>query len=175
MPNIVYVAMSLDGFIAKKDGSVDWLDEIPNPLGIDYGFSEFMERTDALVMGRNTYEKVLSFKVWPYKKKVFVLSNSLKEVDISLKDKASIVKGDLKKIISTLNNEGYNSLYIDGGVTVQSFLEQDLIDEIIITNIPVILGSGIPLFSDKGKMLKIKHCSSCVFENGLVQSRYIKV
>jgi len=79
MPIIVYIATSLDGHIAKKDGSIDWLMEVPNPDNSDYGFSEFIERIDGIIMGRNTFETVVGFDQWPYSKPVFVLSNNLKK------------------------------------------------------------------------------------------------
>lgn len=173
MVNKVFIAASLDGFIADKDGGIDWLHENPSPSGSDGGFSEFMKTVDALVMGRTTYEMVLSFDCeWPYSKKVFVLSNTLKEVDPSLKGKAQIVNGGLDEIVKSLNNQGYTNLYIDGGKTIQSFLSAGLIDELIITQIPIILGGGIPLFGDLPQRLKLEHCETKTFDNGMVQSHY---
>jgi dihydrofolate reductase len=173
MANIVYIATSLDGYIAKKDGDINWLHEIDNPNGDDFGYSEFVKTIDALVMGRNTYEKVLSFGGdWPYPKKVFVLSNSLKEVDPSLSDKAEIISGDLKEVVSSLANKGFNNLYIDGGATIQNFLKEDLIDEIHITRVPIILGDGIPLFKSQNFDIKLQHLRTKSFDNGLVQSKY---
>ena len=176
MANIVYIATSIDGYIAKKDGDIDWLHELPNPDESDFGFAQFMERVDALVMGRKSYEKVLSFDCeWPYSKKVFVLSNTLKEVDSSVSDKAEVISGDLKDIVSRLNERGYENLYIDGGKTIQSFLCKDMIDEINLSRIPVILGDGIPLFVSQDSMINFEHLKTTSFENGLVQSRYKKV
>ena len=173
--NIVYIATSLDGYIATKDGGIDWLHEAPNPTGEDFGFSKFMDGIDALIMGRKTYETVLSFDTeWPYKKKVFVLSRSLKDVDIALKGKAEIINGEIKEIISRLNEKGYKNLYIDGGETVQSFLEESLIDELIITKIPIILGSGIPLFTEFKASQKFEHIETSEF-SGMVKSHYKKI
>ena len=173
MTNIVYIATSTDGFIATKDGNIDWLMEVPNPDNSDYGFAEFMDSIDALVMGRKTYEKVLSFDCdWPYSKKVFVLSNSLKSVESSVDGKVEIIKGKLKEVIAKLNNAGYKKLYIDGGATIQSFLREDLIDEMIITNVPVILGEGIPLFENNIHELNFKLDSSETFGNGMVKNHY---
>lgn len=175
MANIVYIATSVDGYIATEDGSVDWLHEIPNHTGSDYGFSKFMERVDALVMGRNTYETVLSFGGdWPYAKKVFVLSNNLKEIDASLAGKVELISGDLKNVVKSLNEKGFENLYIDGGKTVQSFLKEDLIDELIISRIPIILGAGIPLFEKSGNTLRLKHRSTEVLGEELVQSHYVR-
>lgn len=176
MSNIVYIATSLDGYIATKEGGLDWLHAIPNPTASDFGFADFMQGIDALVMGRNTYEMVLSFGGdWPYSKKVFVLSNSLKNVDYSVKDKAEVINGELSDIVKKLNNMGFNNLYIDGGQTIQGFLKEDLIDELIITKVPIILGDGIPLFNIQEQPLKLEHCSTEVLDAGLVKSHYKKL
>lgn len=176
MTNIVYIATSLDGFIATKDGGIDWLMEVPNPDNSDYGFAEFMDSIDALVMGRKTYEKVLSFDCeWPYSKKVFILSNSLKNVDASLEGKAEIISGSLEDVLNRLNSDGYKNLYIDGGTTIQSFLKENLIDEMIITNVPVALGEGIPLFKDNEHESIFKLDSSKNYENGMVKNHYRRV
>jgi dihydrofolate reductase len=173
MSNIVYVATSLDGYIAGPNGELDWLNEIPNPNKSDFGFKEFMDSIDAIVMGRKTYEKVLAFDgEWPYSKKVFVLSNSLTEVDLSLKDKAEIIKYSPREITIALRERGYYNLYIDGGTTIQGFLADDLIDELIITRIPIILGGGIPLFGKLNERLNFKHFSTQVLEDFLVKSHY---
>lgn len=175
MANIVYIATSLDGFIADKDGGLDWLNDLPNPTGSDYGFSDFMGRVDAILMGRKTYEKVLSFDCdWPYSKKVFVLSNNLSEVDNSLKGKVEIIKGELKTLVRKLNDDGFKNLYIDGGITIQNFLKEGLIDELIITRVPIILGGGISLFASLENSLTLEHVNTEIFDNGLVKSRYLK-
>lgn len=145
MSNIVYIATSLDGYIAGPNNEMDWLHQVPNPDGSDFGFANFMANVDALVMGRNTFEMVLSFGVeWPYNKPVFVLSNTLKSVPEGYQDKVFLVQGALPTVVEQLHQQGYQRLYIDGGKTVQSFLAEDLIDEMIITTIPVLLGAGIP-------------------------------
>jgi dihydrofolate reductase len=172
MANIVYIACSLDGFIARKDGSIDWLMDIPNPENSDYGFSDFMERIDGIMMGRNTFETVLSFGQWPYTKAVYVLSSTLKEVPTHLRHKAEVVHGDLQDIISSLKSKGIGHLYIDGGRTIQSFLKQDLIDELIITRIPIILGSGIPLFADLDREIKFELTQTEILNKELVKSTY---
>lgn len=139
MTNYVYIATSLDGFIATPDGGLDWLFDIPNPDQSDYGYSEFMGGIDAIVMGRNTFEKVLTFSDWPYNKPVFVLSNSLTAVPEPIVAQAEIVKGDIKSLVNQLHQRGYQNLYVDGGKTIQSFLKADLIDEMIITRVPILL------------------------------------
>jgi len=175
MSNYVYIATSLDGFIATSDGGVDWLMETPNPDKSDYGFADFMDSVDALVMGRNTFDKVITFGEWPYTKPVFVLSNSLTEIPENLKGKAEIVKGDIKGVVKNLNQQGYKNLYIDGGKVIQSFLKEDLIDELIITRIPILLGKGITLFGEVDQSLKFKHTKTEVLNNSLVKSCYSRV
>ncbi len=173
--NSVFVGCSLDGYIAYKSDGLEWLDKIPNPEKEDSGYYAFMDRIDALVMGRRTFEIVLGFGDWPYKKSVFVLSNSLKEVPDQLIGKVEIVNGDLNLILQNLHARGLYRLYIDGGQTVQAFLKEDLIDEMIITRIPVVLGDGLPLFGMLNNMLWFEHKSTEVYLGGqLVQSHYIR-
>lgn len=175
MANIVFIATSLDGYIADKDGGLDWLYSIPNPDNIDMGFVPLLERVDALVMGRNTLEAVLSFDVdWPYSKPVFVLSNTLKEVPSGSQDKVFLISGDLADIVKDLNEQGYQDLYIDGGVTIQNFLKQDLIDELAITTIPVVLGGGAKLFGELDGLQKYNLVESKVYLDAIVQSRYLR-
>jgi dihydrofolate reductase len=172
LTNYVYIATSLDGFIATLDGGLGWLDEIPNSEQGDYGYAEFMGGIDAIIMGRNTFETVLTFGFWPYDVPVFVLSNSLHTIPGELADKAKIVTGDLRKLVGQLSELGYQNLYIDGGKTIQGFLADDLIDEMIITRVPVLLGDGIPLFGKLAQQQKFNHLVTETFNNGLVQSRY---
>ena len=174
MPNIVYIAASIDGYIAKKDGNIDWLMEVPNPNNSDYGFFEFMKRVDGVLMGKHTFETAAGFDQWIYNKPVFVLSNTLKEVPPPFAAKAEIVSGDLKEVLKGLSSRGFNTLYIDGGKTIQSFMADDLIDELIITRIPIVLGSGIPLFDNNGLEQKFEHVSTQVYDNILVKSHYVR-
>ncbi|MBT9317770.1 dihydrofolate reductase family protein [Leptothoe spongobia] len=176
MANYVYIATSLDGFIATADGGVDWLDEIPNPEQSDFGYAEFIGRVDAIVMGRNSFEKVLTFGSWPYEKLVFVLSNSLKHVPENLVDKVEIIGGDnLKTLVNHLDERGYHNLYIDGGRTIQSFLAEDMIDELIITRVPILLGDGISLFGRLTEKLPFRHQKTEILNNTLVKSSYIRL
>ncbi|MEZ8966273.1 dihydrofolate reductase family protein [Vibrio breoganii] len=175
MPNIVYIATSLDGFIADKNNNIDWLYDVPNPEGSDFGFTAFMDRVDALIMGRNTLDIVLSFGVdWPYSKPVFVLSNTLTKVPEGLDGKVVLVSGELPDIVQSLNQKGFEKLYIDGGKTIQSFLRHDLIDELIITTIPILLGRGIPLFSELSAPLKFKHLSCERLADHMVKNTFIR-
>ena len=176
MTNIVYIATSLDGYIADKDNNLDWLNEIPNPDNIDCGFSNFMERIDAIIMGRKTFETVIGFDCeWPYKKPVFVLSNSLNTLPEKSIGKAELIDGTLPEILNSLHQKGHTELYIDGGTTIQKFLQQDLIDEIVITTIPILLGGGVSLFGNLTNPIRFKHLKTAVYLNSLVQSHYIKM
>lgn len=174
MANYVYIATSLDGFIATEDDGLAWLEQFPNPDNEDYGFNEFIDQIDALLMGRRTYEKVLTFDEWPYTKPVFVLSHHLLSIPESLKNKVFIANGQLPHLIESLNEKGYQNLYIDGGATITGFLNEDLIDQLIITRLPLLLGRGIPLFGHLHKSLKFEHHQTRLYPNGLVQSHYIR-
>lgn len=172
MANYVYIAVSLDGYIADRDGGVQWLEEIPNPEGNDFGFGKFMEGVDGILMGRKTFEKVLSFGVWPYTKRVFVLSTTLKKIPEALKEKAEIIEGEPETILTDLKERGYEDLYIDGGRTIQGFLKEGLIQEMIITTIPVILGGGIPLFGSLDEKVSLELVGSEVLVDALVKTHY---
>jgi dihydrofolate reductase len=174
--NKVFIATSLDGFIADKDGGIEWLDTFTEINEVDTGYEAFNSRIDALVMGRSSFETVLSFDIdWPYEKPVFVLSNSLTELPNELGASVQIVRGSLEKILRQIHDQGYYNLYIDGGKTIQSFLKEELIDEMVITIIPILLGSGIPLFGELSKQLKFKCIETTLFFDKVVQNRFVRV
>jgi len=174
--NSVFIATSLDGYIADKNGGLEWLHSTPNPDNIDLGYSEFILQIDALVMGRTTFETVCGFDMdWPYQKPVFVLSNTLTEIPEKFKDNADLVKGTLTEILAQINQKGYYRLYIDGGATIQNFLKEDLIDDIIITIIPVLLGGGSPLFSELPEELDFECTESKVYLNKIVQNHFRRI
>jgi dihydrofolate reductase len=132
-----------------------------------------MDRIDAIVMGRKTFEKVCGFGCgWPYSKPVFVLSNSLSSLPQEYEGKAELISGMLSDILKALHRKGYERLYIDGGVTIQSFLEEDLIDEMIITVLPILLGGGSPLFGALSKPLDFDLMNSEVMLNAMVKNHY---
>ncbi len=173
--NIVFIARSLDGYISGKNGELDWLESIPNPDNIDMGFGRLMEEIDAVVMGRTTFETVVGFGgQWPYSKHVFVLSHSLNEIPSNLKSKVSLLAGSVETILESIHEKGYYVLYIDGGSTIQSFLKEDLIDELRITTIPILLGGGFPLFGKLQKPQTFEHISSNLYLNQIVQNCYIR-
>lgn len=169
------MGMSVDGFIARPDGGIDWLDspDYVVPGDPDFGYGSFIATVDAIVMGRKSFEKVLSFGQWPYDPTpVIVLSSGQLEIPAHLQGKAALRRGEPHEIVSQLAAEGKKHLYIDGGVTVQRFLRARLIDEITITRLPVILGGGIPLFGSTGFDIRLRHVRTEVFPNGFVQSKY---
>ena len=171
--NSIFIATSIDGYIADKNGSIDWLHNIPNPDNIDMGYGEFTSQIDAIVMGRTTFETVCGFDIeWPYTKQVFVLSNTMSEIPLKYKENVSLVKGSLPEILEHINAQGFQHLYIDGGKTIQGFLQSDLIDQMVITIIPILLGSGTPLFSELSSPLNFECYESNVYLNKIVQNHF---
>ena len=170
----VFIATSLDGFIAREDGSLDWLDaeHAKIPEGEDCGFVEFMGSVDALVMGRKTYEQVLSFGKWPYDKPVIVLSSRAIEMPSHLKDTVTHTSESPYQLCDRLSLEGIKRIYVDGGITIQSFLEAGLINDITITLIPVVLGRGKPLFSDTHRDIPLRLIGIKSYDFGFVQITY---
>ena len=169
----VYIATSVDGFIAREDGNIDWLPSGEDAAGEDYGYQDFMDSVDALVIGRNTYELVLSFGKWPYgEKPVVVLSSKNIAIPDNLPNSVSTLSGTPSEIVEQLSEKGYQHLYIDGGKTIQGFLRKGLIQTLIITKIPILIGSGIPLFGELPQDIKLRLLETCQFDNGIVQSKY---
>lgn len=174
MANLVYIATSIDGHIATLDGGVEWLSEVPNPTNSDYGFRDFINRVDGIILGRKSFDKVVEFGQWPYSKKVFVMSNSLKEVPSHLEGKAEIINGEIPDVLDRLHKEGFQNFYVDGGELIQSFLALDLIDEMIISTVPIILGDGIPLFGKLHSSVKFTKVETEVFHDHLVKTHYMR-
>jgi dihydrofolate reductase len=176
MPNVVFIGTSLDGYIADKDGGLDFLHSIPNPEQDDLGYLDFMNGIDALLMGRKTYETVLGFGgQWPYHKPVFVLSNTLSFLPVDLPEKVELVNGSIRQVVGEINSMGFEQLYIDGGKLIQSFLKEDMIDEIIITQVPILLGGGTPLFGELPAHLTFNLVGTEVLLNAIVQSHYKRI
>jgi dihydrofolate reductase len=171
----VYIATSLDGFISRRDGDIDWLNHFDAlvPEGEDLGYARFISSVDALVMGRNTFEQVLTFGTWPYgDTPVVVLSHQLKALPEDVPETVSLSADEPEKLVQRLSARGWHHLYVDGGLTIQSFLLAGLIDEIIITVIPILLGEGKPLFGPLAKDLELELVESKAFDFGFVQSKY---
>ena len=169
----VFIATSLDGYIARPDGDLDWLAGHENgATSEDYGYREFMESIDAVIMGRNTFDKVMSFEKWPYSKKVVVLSNRSVEIPAHLSDKLEVMQGSPQDVITRQSQNGMDHFYIDGGNTIQQFLRAGLIQKLTITRIPVLIGDGIPLFGTLENDIELNHLYTTHFESGFVQSTY---
>lgn len=174
MKVLVYIGTSLDGFIARKDGGIDWLVQFANDEAVD-AYNEFIKRVDAIVIGRGTFEKVLSFPSWPYEKEVFVLSSGNKQVPDTASGKVTILSMRPGELISYLSSKGITNIYVDGGKVIQDFLNEDLVDELIISKVPILLGTGIPLFGSLDNDLRFRHMRTMVQTNGLVRSYYARV
>ena len=171
----VYVGISLDGFIARSDGAVDWLDEANKavPAGEDCGFQAFMDSVDTLVMGRKTFEQVLSFGQWPYgETPVVVLSRNAISFPPNLPNTVTHSSESPRDLLERFSSEGVKHVYVDGGNTIQRFFSAGLIDQITVTVIPVILGGGIPLFGPLDKDINLTHLRTTAFDFGFVQSTY---
>ena len=165
----VFVGTSVDGFIARANGELDFLPENPEP----HGYDEFIASVDTIVIGRNTFEIVLKFDGWPYgDKRVVVLSSH--PIDLSVV-KGGVVEqmaGEPAEIVARLEATGARHLYIDGGITVQRFLRAGLIQRLIVTRVPVLIGEGIPLFGTLPHDIRLEHVSTRSYPSGLVQTEY---
>ena len=170
----VYIATSVDGYIADSKGEIDWLQRPEYDVAALEGvsFETFIAGIDALVMGRHTFEVVLSFAEWPYTLPVIVLSSQPLAIPDSLQKQVRSMQGEPQAIVETLAAEGKYHLYIDGGNTIQRFLRAGLIDELTITRIPILLGSGIPLFAEPGMEQSLTLIKAVSSMNGFVQERY---
>ena len=166
----VFIGTSLDGFIARANGDLDFL---PPGGGEPHGYEEFMATVDALVIGRKTFETVLTFDAWPYaEKRVFVLSTR----PLATPPPDAIVErmsGDPADIVSRLAARGVGHIYVDGGITIQRFLLAGLIQRLIITRVPVLIGAGIPLFGALQRDIALRHVATRQYASGLVQSEYV--
>jgi dihydrofolate reductase len=165
----VFVGTSLDGFIARADGAFDFL---PSGGGEPHGYDEFMATVDALVIGRKTYETVLGLGAWPYgAKPTFVLSTRpLAPAPVGAE--VERMSGSPVEIVSQLVNRGVQHVYVDGGITIQQFLQARLIQRLTITRVPVLIGTGIPLFGALPHDITLKHIATHQYASGLVKSEY---
>jgi len=166
----VFVGASVDGFIARADGGLDWL---PAGGGEPHGYEEFMASVDAIVIGRNTFEIVLGFDPWPYgDKRVVVLSSRPLDLSMVRGGRVEQRAGDPATIIAELAADGAPNLYIDGGITIQRFLRAGVIERLIVTRVPVLIGEGIPLFGSLDCDIRLSHVATRSYPGGLVQSEY---
>lgn len=173
----VFIAASVDGFIARSDGDVDWLhDPEHTDTDVDYGFDALMASVDALVMGRRTFEKVLTFGAWPYgATRVIVLSRRGVEVPVIAGAKLASTSLSPRELAAALEAEGVGHIYVDGGKTIQGFLAAGLVTDLVITRVPRLLGAGIPLFGALDHELPLRHVETTAYPKGLVTSRYVVV
>jgi len=170
----VFIAVSLDGFIARAHGEIDWLTETGTvTIGEDYGYKTFIDAVDTVVLGRNTYEKALAFSEWPYSgKRVVVLSTGSPNIPDSLSARVEIMSCSATECALRLSKDGAKHVYVDGGRTIQGFLHAGLIDELIITRLPILIGEGVPLFGRLDRDMRLKHVETKSYESGFVQSNY---
>jgi dihydrofolate reductase len=168
----VFVGASVDGFIARSNGELDWL---PVGGGEPHGYDEFIATVDTIVIGRKTFETVLGFDGWPYgDKRVVVLGSESIDLSAAVARGAAVEQmgGPPAAIVASLAARGARHLYVDGGVTIQRFLQAGLIDRLVITRVPVLIGNGIPLFGSLPEDVHLRHVATRSFPSGLVQSEY---
>ncbi len=170
----VFIATSLDGYIARPDGDIDWLTSLPVPEGEDFGYAAFMDGIGALVMGRVSFEKALSFPEWPYPLPVVVLSRTPQAVAVppALQGKVRVTDAGPRAVLAELAAQGVTRAYIDGGRVICAFLAEGLISRMILTRVPVLLGQGLPLFGHgqgdiAATLIRVQH-----WPNGFVQTTY---
>ena len=166
----VFVGASVDGFIARLNDDLDFL---PEGGGEPHGYTEFIASVDAIVMGRKTFEKVLTFAAWPYgDKRVVVLSSRAVDLSAAVGGVVEQMAGPPAEIVSQLAASGAQDLYVDGGITIQRFLRAGLIQRLVITRVPVLIGDGIPLFGSLPSDIRLRHVTTRQYPSGLVQSEY---
>jgi len=176
----VYIATSADGYIASPDGGVDWLMAAGNseePVEMALSFEDYLKSVDCMVMGRKCMEKIASFNLapeqWPYGDlRIIVLSKSIKQVPTSLPGKVEIYGGEVSDLMMQLESEGYQHAYIDGGSVITSFLNLQLINEMTISQAPVILGDGLRLFGKVNQAVALSNVKAEAYDNGFVQTHY---
>ena len=166
----VFIGTSVDGFIARPNDDLDFL---PEGGGEPHGYNEFIASVDAIVIGRKTFEKVLTFGAWPYgEKRVVVLSSRPVDLSAARGGVVEQMAGAPADIVSQLGARGVHNLYIDGGITIQRFLRAGLIQRLIITRVPVLIGEGVPLFGALPHDIRLRHVATRHYPSGLVQSEY---
>ena len=173
---LVFVGLSVDGFIAREDHSLDWLTggaEPGEPPPEDMGFQPFFDSVDALVIGRGTYDVVLGFPGWYYgAKPVYVLTSRPLELPSAPEARVEAVSGSPRQVMERLGERGHERLYIDGGKTIQAFLAEGLIHRMVLTRVPVLIGRGIPLFGPVPGDIRLRHVDTRTFAGGAVQTEY---
>lgn len=165
----VFIGTSVDGFIARPDGALDFL---PADGGEPHGYNEFLASVDALVIGRKTFETVLAFREWPYGEKPVVVLSS-QPLDLSRAPRSvQHMQGSPREIISRLEVQGIRHIYVDGGITIQRFLREGMIQRLVITRVPVLIGQGIPLFGSLARDIRLEQIQTQHYPGGLVKTEY---
>ena len=166
----VFVGASLDGFLARPDGALDFL---PPGGGEPHGYDEFIKTVDAIVIGHKTFEVILNYPVWPYgQKRVVVLSGRPLDLSVVRGVVVEQMRGEPAEIVAKLSASGANHLYVDGGITIQRFLRAGLVQRIVVTRVPVLIGEGIPLFGSLPHDVRLEHVATQSYASGLVKSEY---
>ena len=170
----VFMATSLDGFVAREDNSLDWLMK----YGVDESdnsFEEFTKTIDVLVMGSGTFKTVLGFNQWPYQMHTYVISRTLTQNDVpeDLQNKVTIKNLNPEELMKLLYDNGHKKVYVDGGKLVQSFLNKGLITEITLTQIPILIGKGKRIFGEMENDIDLELVSTKPMKFGFVQNHYL--
>lgn len=184
----IFIAPSVDGYIATEDGGVHWLETAGRPVSkaeesselmnhFNMSMSNFMQNIDCMIIGRKLMNVLSSFNLtpeqWPYgNTKIIALSNTVKEPPENLKDRVQMYSGTIPELIITLDKEGYKHAYVDGGMVITAFLNLQLINEMTLTLAPVLLGSGIPLFGKLDKHIKLEDAQATAFPNNFIEMKY---
>lgn len=172
---ILYIASSLDGYIARPDGSIDWLTSLPNPSSEDYGYTELLARISTIVMGRKTYDDIIGFDMeWPYSGlTTFVVSSDKSWMPRS--PESYLLQGEVKQALQKLKSDAEKDVWLVGGATlITAALRHKLLDTMIIAVIPTIIGAGIPLFSGDTGESKWALTEVKSFDTGVVNLTYQK-
>jgi len=166
----VFVGTSLDGFIARPNGDLDFL---PVGGGEPHGYTEFIATVDTIVIGRKTFEAVLGMGDWPYPNKMRMVVLSSRPLDFSSsRGRVEQMAGSPADILSQLAADGVRHVYVDGGITIQGFLRAGLVQRLVITRVPVLIGEGVPLFGALPHDVRLRHIATRHYPSGLVQSEY---
>jgi dihydrofolate reductase len=178
-----FIATSVDGYIASRDGAVDWLESAGYPEADDRedigdgGFAAYMASVDCMIMGRKCMETLAEFNLtpeqWPYGNiPIYALSNTIRQPPESLGNRVKMYSGNITQLLETLTSEGLQHAYIDGGATITSFLQLGYLNEICVTQVPILLGDGMPLFGKLDRNVKLEKAEATVFSNDFIQWKY---
>lgn len=176
METVVYIATSLDGFVAREDGALDWLMDPDYAIeGEDYGFNQVFESVSCLVMDQVTFENICQFEEWPCgDKRLIVMSKALTDLPEGLPDTVELYSGKPAALLNKLRKEGEKQVYLDGAALIHTFLKEGLVNRLILNRIPVLIGSGETLFGELKQDQKFIHKHTKAYASGLVQSEFLK-